>query len=116
MRYRLCFPYILALAAALTSTAAAAEEPSLQPPHTWTTVTQAPQSPVSWQSPLLEGSRDALEKSPPAFHLPLSTAAKGDFVARPQEPMGHCSSSYAATACAALIAISAAVQHVRESP
>ena len=116
MRYRPCFPYILAFAAALMSTAAAAEEPSLQPPHTWATVTQAPQSPVSWQSPLLEGSRDAVEKSPPAFRMPLSASTRRDFVARPQEPMGHCSSSYAATACAALIAISAAVQHVRESP
>lgn len=115
MHYRLCFPYTLALlVAAQTSTVIAAEDPTPPPPHTWLTGVKSPQSPASWQSPLLNGRRDVSEKSPPAFHTPFSTPAKRDFVAGAQQSTGHCSSSYRAAACAAMIAFSAAVQRVKE--
>lgn len=116
MRHRPRLTCIIALLVVAHASAASAAEGPLTPiPRIWLTNTQTPQSSSSWQSPLLTGADGSLEKAPPASHALPSMPSKSSFVAGDQKLGGHCSSGpNSAAGCAAVIAVTAAVQSVVE--
>lgn len=116
MRHRPRLTCIMALLVVAHASAASATEGPITPlPHAWLTNTQAPPSSSSWQSPLLTSADGSLEKAQPASHALPSLPSKSGFVAGDQKLGGHCSSGpNSAAACAAVIAVTAAVQSVVE--
>jgi hypothetical protein len=116
MRYRSLFPYALAvLTATVASTAAAAEDPQVQLPLQWTASAEQPKAPVSWQSPLVDGNRNAFQKAPPSPRSSFLTPAKSSRFTGPDGSTEHCSStgSNGVAACAAMIAVVTAVHSVQ---
>jgi hypothetical protein len=117
MRYRSPFPYVLAiLTATLASTVAATEDPQGTLPLRWAASAEQPKAAVSWQSPLLDGSRSAFQKSTPSPRSPLLTPSKNARFTGPDGSSEHCTSSgpNGVMACAAMIAVATAVHSVQQ--
>jgi hypothetical protein len=116
MRHRSLFPYVLAiLTATLASTAAAAEDPQVTLPVRWTASVVQPKTTVSWQSPLVDGNRNAFQKGPPSPRIPLLTPAKNSRFTGPDGSTEHCTSTgpNGVVACAAMIAVATAVHSIQ---
>ena len=116
MRNRSLFPYVLAaLTATMASTVAAAEDPQVTLPVRWTASAEQPKTTVSWQSPLVDGNRNAFQKSPASSRSPVPTPTTSARFTGPSGSVEHCTSSgpSGVVGCAAMIAVATAVHSVQ---
>lgn len=114
MRRQSRFSYVAGVLLATLATSVTAQDTPVPPPDKWLAGAAQPSSPVSWQSPLTNESRDTFQKEPPHALAPLVTSGKR--APDPGTPSDHCSSTgpNGVAACAAMIAVSAAVHSVSD--